>query len=347
MSYQRTAIRLLAEGERHSHCWMAWAFHCEWGRSAKDVKRELRAVVATIAEFEPVRLLTPTDQLDEAKRQSLGPDVEIIEAPVSDIWMRDIAPTFALRGNDIAAIDWNFNSWGATSQRPARSGDKVATEAAVIFGGVRVSASFVAEGGAFVTDGKGTIITTRSCLLNKNRNPDVTAGQIEQGLAEFGGRHVIWLDGNPREPITSGHIDGYVMFGESGEVLVEDISGDDRVGDNIRMRDIETLRSSVDGEGKPLRVRVVAPPREKYWASRSALFAPAYLNAYVANGAVITGRFGDLERDSLAQLTLGHAFPGREVRMIDINHIAAGGGGVRCLTQPVPLYGSGVAIEDI
>lgn len=127
------------------------------------------------------------------------------------------------------------------------------------------------------------------------------------------------------------------MFGASGEVLVEDISGIDRVADRIRMRDIETLRSSIDAEGKPLSVRIVAPPREKFWASKSALFAPAYLNAYVANGAVIAARFGDPERDELAQLALRHAFPGREVRMIDINHIAAGGGGIRCLTQPVPL----------
>jgi agmatine deiminase len=315
---------------------MAWAFHREWGRGAKDVKRELCTVVATIAEFEPVRLLTPTAQLDEVKRQSFGPNVEIIQAPVSDIWMRDIAPTFALRGKDIVPIDWNFNSWGATWERPARSGDKLATEAAAIFGGVRVSPPFVAEGGAFVTDGKGTIITTRSCLLNRNRNPNVTASQIEQGLAEFGGRHVIWLEGNPKEPITSGHVDGYAMFGESGEVLVEDISGVDRVADDIRMRDIDTLRSSIDAEGQPLSVRIVAPPRPEFWASKSTLYAPAYLNAYVANGAVITGRFGDPERDSLAQLALQRAFPGRDVRMIDINRIAAGGGGVRCLTQPVP-----------
>jgi agmatine deiminase len=333
-----SAVRLPAEWEPHRCCYLAWAIDSsEWASNARGVADELRGVISTIAEYEPVRLLTPPEHVDDAKRQSFGPNVEIIEAPVGDIWMRDIAPTFARRGRDVVAIDWNFNSWGATWERPARSGDKLATEAAAIFGGVRVSAPFVAEGGAFVTDGKGTIITSRSCLLNKNRNPNVTASQIEQGLAEFGGRHVIWLEGNPKEPITSGHVDGYVMFGESGEVLVEDISGIDRITDSMRMRDIETLRSSIDAEGKRLSVRIVEPPREKFWTSKSALFAPAYLNAYVANGAVITGRFGDLERDRLAQIALRHAFPSREVRMIDINHIAAGGGGVRCLTQPVPL----------
>jgi agmatine deiminase len=277
------------------------------------------------------------DEFRQALREfSFCSNVEVIEAPVDDIWMRDIAPTLALRGRDIVAIDWNFNSWGVTPERPARPGDKLATEAA-IFGGVRVSAPFNAEGGAFVTDGKGTIITTRSCLLNKNRNPNVTASQIERDLAKIGVSRVIWLEGNPEEPITSGHVDGYVMFGESGDVLVEAISGIDRAADDLRMRDIETLCSSVDAHGKPLRVRILAPPRPEFWASKSALFAPAYLNAYVANGAVITAKFGDLERDSLAQLALGRAFPGRDVRMIDINHIAAGGGGVRCLTQPVPL----------
>jgi agmatine deiminase len=320
---------------------MAWAFHSEWGKNPEKVKRELRRIVSTIAEFEPVRLLAPHDQIDDAKRQSFGPNVEIVEAPVDDIWMRDIAPTFGLRGKDTIAIDWNFNSWGATSKRPARSGDKLGVESAAIFGGIRVSAPFIAEGGAFVTDGKGTIITTRSCLLNKNRNPNVSAGQIERSLADFGGRHVVWLDGNPKEPITSGHIDGYVMFGESGEVLVEDVSGIDRVADIIRLRDIETLRSSIDAEGKPLSVRIIAPPRPKFWAFKSALFAPAYLNAYVANGAVIAGRFGDTERDELALLGLRHAFPRREVRMIDVNHIAAGGGGIRCLTQSVPMLGAG------
>ena len=334
-SFADAPIILNADWHKHSCCYLAWAVHPEWGRSVRDVKAQLRSVVATIAEYEPVRLLAPPDQIDEAKLQSFGPNVEIIEAPVDDIWMRDIAPTFGQRGNEIVAIDWNFNGWGSTRRRRARPGDSLVKKFA--FGAERVSAPFVAEGGALITDGKGTIVTTRSCLLNRNRNKGSKAIDIEAGLRSLGGRRVIWLEGDNTEQITSGHVDGYVMFGDSGQVLVEDISGVNRVADKIQMRDIETLRSSMDAQGRPLSLRMVAPPREKFWASKSALFAPAYLNAYVANGAVITGKYGDPERDCFAQLALRRAFPGREVRMIDINHIAAGGGGVRCLTQPVPL----------
>lgn len=83
-------------------------------------------------------------------------------------------------------------------------------------------------------------------------------------------------------------------------------------------------------------VKVVAPPRLHAVSNRNELFAPAYLNAYVANGAVIAAKFGDKARDATARLALQSAFPSREVRMININHIAAGGGGIRCLTQPMP-----------
>jgi agmatine deiminase len=328
-------IELCADWQVHSCCFLAWAVHPEWGKNAQNVKRELRDVITTIAEYELVRLLVSPGQIDEASQQAFGQNVEIVAAPVDDIWMRDIAPTLGRRGDEIVAIDWNFNGWGSTRSRKARPGDKLAKKFA--FGDAKVNAPFVAEGGAFVTDGKGTIITTRSCLLNGNRNKGATAIDIEAGLRSLGVGQVIWLEGDETEPITSGHVDGYVMFAETGEVLVEGESGVDQVADAARARDIETLRSSTDADGNALNVRLVAPPRSRFWFGKSALFAPAYLNAYVANGAVITAKFGDDARDELARSALETAFPGRQVRMIDINHIAAGGGGVRCLTQPVPL----------
>ena len=328
-------IELCADWQLHSCCYLAWAIHPEWGKNAPRVKSELRGVITTIAEYEPVKLLVAPDRIYDARQQSFGANVEVIEAPVDDIWMRDIIPTFGRRGEEIVAIDWNFNGWGSTRDRPARSGDKLARDISI--GDDRISAPFVAEGGAFITDGKGTIITTRSCLLNENRNAGKTETEIEEGFSSLGGRQVIWLEGNPAEPITSGHVDGYVMFGEAGEVFVEGLSGNDRDADVVRARDIDTLRASVDSRGAPLRVNLVAPPREEFWAEKISLFAPTYLNAYIANAAVIAAKFGDEERDESARRALQTAFPDRQVRMIEINHIAAGGGGIRCLTQPVPI----------
>jgi agmatine deiminase len=325
---------MVADTEHHSCCYLAWAVHSEWGRAANAVKVELSQVISIIAEYEIVRLLVSPDYIAEAKQQSFSNRVEIIEAPVDDIWMRDIAPTFGRRGALPLAIDWNFNGWGSTRERRARQGDHLAK--ASVFGELKVAAPFVGEGGAFITDGRGTLITTFSCLKNKNRNPSFCKRTIENWLRSLDVRQVIWLEGDPSEPITSGHIDGYVMFGEQGQLLVDGGNESSDVANNARFRDIETLRSAKSVDGHPFDVKVIAPPRLNSVQRQNELFAPAYLNAYIANGAVIAAKFEDETRDATALTMLQHAFPSREVRMININHIAAGGGGIRCLTQPVP-----------
>jgi agmatine deiminase len=340
------AIRIPAEWETHACCWMAWAVHREWGTAAARVKRELSSVVLTISRYEPVRLLAPRGPAArEARRKfSANANVTVVEAPVDDIWMRDIAPTFALRGNgrrqEIVAIDWNFNAWGSSEARSPRRGDRLAKIAASVFGVPRVQANFTAEGGAFATDGRGTLITTRSCLLHPGRNP-VRRGvdrqrAIERGLRRFGIRKVIWLEGDPGEPITSGHIDGYVLLAPSGAALVDACTDRETAPPMWRAHDIARLEETKCANSRRLKVRQLRAPRLRCYAKRSDWFAASYLNAYVANGAVIGACFGDSKRDAAARKALARAFPNRDVIMLRIDAIAEGGGGVHCLTQPMP-----------
>ena len=339
-------IRIPAEWEPHECCWMAWAVDREWGKAINKVKRELSEVVQTIARYEPVRVLAPRGQaFREARREFAAcPNITVITAPVDDIWMRDIAPTLAMRADrsaqKVVAIDWNFNGWGGTQDRLARAGDRFARKAATILGVPRVSLPFVAEGGALVTDGQGTMITTRSCLLNPNRNP-VRRGidrqrLIETELGRLGVRQVIWLEGDPCEPITSGHTDGYVLCAPGGVVLVEAMDDKDIEPPLWREHDIALLENAWGANGRKFNIVRVKSPRHRYWKYESDTFAPCYLNAYVANGAVIGARFGDTERDGAARKALSKAFPAREVVMLQIDDIANGGGGVHCLTQPMP-----------
>jgi len=304
-------IRIPADWEPHSCCWMAWAVHQEWGRAVNKVKHELSEVIQTIARYEPVRVLASRGHaVCEARQEFYGcSNVTVVDAPVDDIWMRDIAPTFALRGSaegqEVVAIDWNFNGWGGTKDRPPRPGDQIASMARSIFGVPRISVPYVAEGGALVTDGQGTLITTRSCLLNPNRNP-VRRGRdrqktIEKGLAKLGVRKVIWLEGDPCEPLTSGHADGYVLYAPSGVVLVE--ACDDKAVDPpmYRSHDISILTNEMNAAGRELKVKRIHMPRQQYWGGDCETFAPCYLNVYLANGAVIGARFGDPRHDEAAQ----------------------------------------------
>lgn len=340
----RRPIRIPAEWEPHACCLMSWALGSYWGRSVKRVKRELSEVIQTIARYEPVKVLAPKGAMSrEAYREFKGcSNIEVIEAPVADIWMRDIAPTFAIRSSrntrEVVAIDWNFNGWGGTS-KTALGKSPPADVIARITGVGCIRAKFTAEGGALIFDGHGMAITTRSCLLNPNRNP-VAPGLdrqriIEKNAAQLGIRSVLWLEGDPSEPITSGHIDGYVLLSPTGETLIEYIDDPDQDGPMWRSHDAELL-GGAGKESRRRRVMRIAAPRYKFWRKKSELFAPCYLNAYVANGAVIGAKFGDPERDRAARVALKRAFPRRKVIQLEINHIAEGGGGIHCLTQPMP-----------
>ncbi|WP_441256791.1 agmatine deiminase family protein [Bradyrhizobium sp. 482_C4_N1_1] len=317
----------------HSFCWMAWGLHPEWGAALREMADELQQIITAISDFEPVRLLTPRHLARQARAKFLGANVKIIETPVDDIWMRDIAPLYIVRGSEVIPLDLNFNGWGAPKLRPQRPGDRLAGTARNLFGGEMINAGFVAEGDAFVVGRDGVVFTTRSCLLNRNRNPQLNETDIEFELLRLGATKVIWLDGDAGEQITSGHVDGYVLPTESGELLVQACEDDDPCAE-VRDADLARLGALSEMGGSPFRLKIVKAPR--ITPSEDSLFAATYLNAYTPNGAVIASKFGDRERDREAQIALAEAFPGREVRMLSTPNIARGGGGIRCLVQPVP-----------
>jgi agmatine deiminase len=324
---------------------MAWAPRRGWGASLSKVKQELSTVIQTIATYEPVKVLAPKGVLLREARSEFDEhsNIEVIEAPVDDIWMRDIAPTLAIGQlcgkREIVAIDWNFNGWGG-SEKAMRGGMRPADVISDIAGVACIRANFSAEGGALIFDGRGTAITTRSCLLNPNRNP-IKRGLdrqqwISNDLRRFGIERTIWLEGDPSEYVTSGHVDGYVLLAPGGRALVEVIYDDDTEAPMWRDHDIEILNAADVDSVQRSKIVKIAAPRFRYWKKRSESFAPAYLNAYVANGAVVGARFGDTERDDAARAALEKAFPGRAIVLLEIDHLAEGGGGIRCLTQPMP-----------
>lgn len=325
-------LRLVPDWAQHSYCWMAWALHPEWGSLLRSAKQELQDLIVTISRYEPVRLLTPPSVISEAESLFGGEHIEIISAPVDDIWMRDIAPVYVMRGGCAVPIDLNFNSWGHSEYREPRPGDRLASVASHLFGACVYSAPFIAEGGAFTIDGSAGVYTTKSCLLHKKRNPIVGQSEIEQALVKLGASKVVWLEGDEDETITNGHVDGYVLPTESGDILVQTTDHERNV--STRSTDIGVIQSALHQTNPRGSVVLVAPPRNL--KRRDPMFAGSYLNVYTPNNAVIMPAFGDAQRDDEAARAIRAAFPEREVKVLRIDSLASGGGGVRCLVQPVP-----------
>jgi agmatine deiminase len=325
------------EGDPHQRTWMAFgASEKIWGKKLlPEVQRNLATIALTIAKYEPVSLLVRHADLPLAQRL-MGSNVELILCPLDDLWIRDTGPVFVVTAHgEKAAVDFNFNGWG--EKQDCDFDAEVATFIAQRASVRRIQTDLVLEGGGIEVDGHGTAIITESCVLNENRNPGVSKVQCERELKRILGlEKIIWLPGIKGKDITDGHTDFYARFAHPG-VVVAGYDPDPKSFDHaVTQRHLNILRKATDVKGRELEVIVLEAPSTVRGQFANADFAAGYINFYVCNGAVIAPEFGDARTDAAAKRELQRAFPGREVVQINVDGIAAGGGGIHCTTQQEP-----------
>lgn len=328
-----------AEWEPHAGCLMAWPSRAElWGDQLFDAKRDYAVVAAAIADFEPVVMVCNPGHADEV-RQLCGPGVSPIEIPINDSWCRDSGPAFVRNtAGDMAVVGFGFNAWG-NRWFPHDDDARLSQRLAEWLGLPFFKAPFVLEGGSFFVDGEGTVITTEQCLLNPNRNPNMTRAQLEQGLRDYlGVTEVIWLpfghslDTGPAG--TDGHVDGVLQFVSPGRVLLETVTDTTSPEFDRGQVNLQALQAARDAAGRVLDIATLDPGPDA---------TVSYANHYLANGAVIVPVGGD-EADEQALATLRELHPDREVVGVPGATIAFGGGGPHCITQQIP---AGVVVRRV
>ena len=326
------------EADPHVRTWMAFGASASiWGRELlPEVRRNLATIANTIAQYEPVTMLVCQREYDIAQRM-VGNHVELVIAPLDDLWIRDTGPVFVRDGAARkAAINFNFNGWGE-KQEYAKDA-KVADFVAELAQAELLTTSLVMEGGCIEVDGHGTAIMTESCTLNDNRNPGVSKAEFEDLLMPLLGlEKIIWLPGIKGRDITDGHTDFYARFARPGVVLAGYDPDPDSYDHEITRMHLDMLKSATDAQGNLLNVIPLEAPfdiREDYLTED---FAAGYIGYYVCNGAVIMQAFGDTKADATAKEALQQAYPDRVIEQIAIDGIAAGGGSIHCATQQEPI----------
>jgi agmatine deiminase len=326
-----------AEWEPHAGCWMAWPTRAElWGEHLDGARADHCRVAQAIARFEPVTLVANPHEAEDARRLC-GPSIKVVSMPIDDSWLRDSAPTFVLgpRGARAAAA-FTFNAWGAkfaTYERDAAIGERIADAAGV----PPQRSSLVVEGGAFLSDGEGTLITAETCVLNPNRNPGWTKAQAEAELrAMLGMEKIIWLPGDVTDTATDGHVDGYLAFTKPGAVLCEVVADTSDPRYEIMTENRRALALATDARGRALDLVPIAEAPRAVAVGKAAWYCRSYVNLYIANGGIIAPAYGVVEDAGVFE-TLRNAYPGREIVMLPLDDLFRGGGGIHCITQQEPL----------
>jgi agmatine deiminase len=329
------AYRMPAEWEPHEACLMAWPVREKfWDPYFERAKDEHAAAANAIAAFEPVVMVTNPGQAAEVK-QRCSARVRTLEVPIDDSWTRDSGPLFVVdEDGHRAGVDFVFNSWGERFI-PYDKDAAMAARVLELLGIERIASPMVLEGGSLTVDGEGTLITTEQCLLNPNRNPDLSRDEIEAELRRtLGVEKVIWLPwGHAGDKYTDGHVDGVCAFVRPGAVLAHTCTDPDNPNYELMAANLEVLRSSTDAAGR--RLEVIELSQWPYFDLDGESLAVSYVNAYVANGGVVVP-VAEHPLDGEALETLGEAFPDHEVVGVPARIVRYGGGGTHCITQQIP-----------
>lgn len=327
------------EAEPHTRTWMVFGAsdQIHEPKNINGLRDDLARIALSIAAFEPVSILVRAEEMDIARAKMNHSNITFVTGTMDDFWARDTGPVFVKNAqNKLTGIDFNFNGWG---KKQSHNNDK--TVATQILNNVnidRVTSSLTLEGGGIEVDGLGTAIITESCVLNDNRNPGVTKAACEAELKRcLGINKVIWLPGIKGKDITDGHTDFYARFVSEGVVVAAYDSDPESYDHAVTKQHLEILKTATDVKGNKLKVIELQAPTTLRVTNPSEDFAAGYINYYVCNNAVIMPEFGDSVADAEAKQKLQTLFPNRSIVQINIDYIAAGGGGIHCTTQQQPV----------
>jgi agmatine deiminase len=337
-----------AEFEPHAATWLSWPHkEASWpgriGLVYKPYCEFIRALTAQ--EFVHINV-TDKEMQDFAvnKLESVSADLSRIRFflhPTNDAWCRDHGPAFLT--NPAAAqpkiiVDWNYNAWG-NKYPPFDLDDQIPTRIAEAYDIPVLYPGIVMEGGSVDFNGQGTLISSRSCLLNKNRNPKLSPADIEEYLCAFYGvEQVLWIQDGIIGDDTDGHIDDTVRFVNADTVLA--VAEENRSDENhaILRQNLKALRSMRILNSRQLNIIELPMPDPVVFEGQR--LPASYANFYIANGLVVVPTFRSA-KDEKALMIIQEAFPGRSVLGIDSTDIIWGLGSFHCLSQQEPAV-SGV-----
>lgn len=328
-----------------------------WRDNAIHMQKYVCNLVEIISRYEKAYLFCEEPFVKDMRTLYLNnSNVVIIPAKYDDIWARDVGPSFVRINNCIKCVDWKFNAWGGIKEGsyfPWHNDDSFASFVANYFSLECNRAPIVVEGGGIISDGNGTIFTTRSVLLNRNRNPFKTKENIENILLQTtGASRVIWIDQGLVLDETNGHIDNLLSFVNQKELCLawtDDLNNPNYKRLNKTFKLLTGLKN-LNGEEYTIH-RIPLPPIQYMTAAESSglkrtdslerragdVLPASYLNFYLLNNAVLIPAFGCMTDEVVLEL-FKKIFNDREIIQVYSREPLLGGGGIHCILHEVPLF---------
>src|SRR3990170_4221685 len=332
-----------AEFAKHDATWLSWPHkEASWPGKIKTIYPVYAQFIKLVAEGEYVNINVGSEAMKQQALHYLmdaSADLTRINFfihPTNDAWCRDHGPAFLI--NPQAAqkkiiVDWGYNAWGG-KYPPFDLDDNIPTLVANHYNIPVYYPGIVMEGGSVEFNGRGTVLTTSSCLLHENRNPQLTQKRIEEYLHNYYGvDNILWLGDGIVGDDTDGHIDDLTRFvNESTVLTVVELDKKDENYFTLK-ENVKTLNKLRLENGKQL--NIIELPMPAAIVYEDMRLPASYANFYISNKYVIVPTFRD-KNDDLALQILQSSFTDRKIVGLDSLDIIWGLGSFHCLSQQEP-----------
>lgn len=332
------------ESELHEGTWLQWPHQYQYGIEYRnELDDTWIAMTKSLIESEKVHIIAY--DANEKSRilfllEKAGVSVANIDFTIQktdDVWVRDNGPIYVRNKNkELVIQDWGFNGWGKKTDYNNCNiiPNRIAKDQQLQM--IDLNSVMINEGGAVEIDGQGTLMATKSAILNSNRNPGMSQSQAEAIFTKYlGVTNFIWLDGKAGKDITDMHIDGFARFGNKSTIVT--MAEDDLLYWEVPEKDIQTLYKAVSKNGKNYDFLKLPLTRNDVVTAtgKKLKYKGSYVNYYIANSVILVPNYND-PNDAVANAAIQTLYPNRKVVGIDVRNLYANGGMVHCVTQQQP-----------
>lgn len=333
-----------AESAPHEGTWLQWPQKYQYGELYRNrLEKTWIAMAGEIVSGERLHIITYNQEAKDrivsqltAAKVALD-SIDFYLFKTNDVWVRDNGPIYVHDNNGKLTIEgWGFNGWG--DKEPFNFDDQIPQEVATAekMPFVQLNRKMILEGGAVELNGRGTLMATRSAILNSNRNPGMSQRQAEALFTTYlGATHFIWLDGVAGLDITDMHIDGFARFGENNTLVT--MSRTDLEIWELEEKDIDSLYNAKNMEGQPYDYVVLPLTQNNVVTTygEDLGYQGSYVNYYITNDKVLVPNYND-PNDTVANAIIQTLYPDRTIVGIDVCNLYKNGGMIHCVTQQQP-----------
>lgn len=300
----------------------------DWAPILPEITAVYRNLDREIAKREALLIVAPASLSAELGNLE---NASITSFTSNDTWARDHGFITVEEDQQLVLLDFQFNGWGEKFEAERDNAiNRHLYDQGLVKGAYEQHLDFVLEGGSIESDGRGTIFTTKCCLMAPHRNQPLTQQEIEERLkAWLGAERVVWLNhGSLIGDDTDGHIDTLVRICPNDTIVY---TGGDDAHPDLRLME-EELRGLRTMGGKPYRLLKLPLPRPVFDEEHNRLPA-TYANYLVINGAVLVPTYNQPDLDAEAMSIISQAYPDREVVGIDCMAVVWQHGSLHCCTM--------------